>query len=48
MEKPLEKLSKFNAKGILAENPSAEGRLKYWTNEMCVGRHLMFDFVITV
>lgn len=48
VEKTLENNKKFDAKSILADNPSSEGRLRYWTNEMCVGRGLTFDFVITL
>lgn len=48
MEKTLETSDKFNAEGLLAEDPSYEGRLKYWTKEICATRPHAFDFVVTV
>lgn len=38
----------FDAKGLLAEDPSYEGRLKYWDNEVTKKRPHTFDFVITL
>ena len=48
VEKTLEKNHKFDAKGLLSQDPSREGRLKYWTNELCAKRPHTFDFVVTV
>ncbi|KAI9790703.1 MAG: hypothetical protein M1816_004844 [Peltula sp. TS41687] len=48
VEKTLENNTKFDAHSILTENPSSEGRLRYWTDDMCVGNRLTFDFVITL
>lgn len=48
VEKTLESNKKFNERGLISENPSFEGRLKYWTNEMCAQNPHTFDFVITV
>ena len=39
---------KFNAKGLLAQDPSYERRLKYWNNELCAKHPHTFDFVVTV
>lgn len=48
VEKTLETNHKFNAHDLVAEDPSYEGRLKYWTNELCEKRPHTFDFVVTV
>ena len=48
VENTLEQNRKFDAKGIISQDPSREGRLKYWTNELCEKRPQTFDFVITV
>ena len=47
MEDVLEKNKKFDAKGLISE-PSHEGRLKYWTTELCAKNPHTFDFVVTV
>lgn len=38
----------FNEKGILDEEPSATGRLKYWDVKLAVERPQLFDFVVTL
>lgn len=48
VEETLENNRKFNAKGLLAQDSSREGRLQYWTNELCAKRPQTFDFVVTV
>ena len=48
VEDTLEKSPKFDAPGILASDPSREGRLKYWTNELTAKHPHTFDFVITL
>ena len=48
VENTLEHNHKFNAKGLLTQDPSYEGRLKYWTNELCAHHPQTFDFVLTV
>lgn len=48
VEKTLETNHKFDAQGLVSEDPSYEGRLKYWTNELCATRPHTFDFVVTV
>ena len=48
VETTLEHNHKFDAKGILGQDPSREGRLKYWTNELCQKHPHTFDFVVTV
>jgi len=48
VEKTLETNHKFNAHGLVAEDPSYEGRLKYWTDDLCATRPHTFDFVVTV
>lgn len=48
VENILEHNEKFDAKGLLAEDPSHEGRLKYWDSEVTKKRPHTFDFVITL
>lgn len=48
MENTLENNRIFDAKGLVSDEPSREGRLKYWTNELCAKRPQTFDFAITV
>ena len=48
VEKTLENNRKFDAKGLLSQDTSREGRLKYWTNELCAKRPHTFDVVLTV
>ncbi|KAI9837256.1 MAG: hypothetical protein M1819_000330 [Sarea resinae] len=48
VESNLENNPHFNAKGLLAENPSFEGRLKYWTVKLCQERPHTFDFVVSL
>ena len=48
VEKTLENNHKFDAKGLVSQDPSREGRLKYWTEELCAKRPHTFDFVVTV
>ena len=38
----------FDAAGLLDKNPSYQGRLKYWTNEMCTQKPQTFDIVLAV
>ena len=38
----------FDAKGLIAKDPSYEGRLKYWDNELCRKYPHTFDFVLSV
>lgn len=48
VEKRLEAHPIFNAAGLIQEEPSAEGRLKYWDNQLAQEYPQMFDFVITL
>lgn len=48
VEDTLEHNKVFDAKSIVAKDPSREGRLKYWNNELCAKHPLTFDFVVTV
>ena len=48
VEDTLEHNRTFDAKRIVAKDPSREGRLKYWDNELCAKHPLTFDFVVTV
>lgn len=48
VEDRLEHNDIFNAKDILEREPSREGRLKYWNNELCRTKPQTFDFVVTV
>ena len=38
----------FNAEGLLSADPSREGRLKYWDNDLCAKHPHTFDFAVTV
>jgi NAD+ kinase len=48
VEKTMEDNETFDAAGILKKNPSFEGRLKYWTNELCAEKPQTFDIVLAV
>jgi NAD+ kinase len=44
----MEDSKSFDAAGLLEKNPSYQGRLKYWNNELCVQKPLTFDIVLAV
>jgi hypothetical protein len=48
VEKTMEDNKTFDAAGLLKKNPSYEGRLKYWTNELCAQKPQTFDIVLAV
>jgi NAD+ kinase len=48
VEKTMEDNKTFDAAGLLKKNPSYEGRLKYWTNELCAEKPQTFDIVLAV
>ncbi|KAI9827812.1 MAG: hypothetical protein M1832_004301 [Thelocarpon impressellum] len=48
VEKVLEKNKRFDAKGLVKDQPSAKERLNYWTNELAARHPHTFDFVITL
>ncbi len=48
VENILEHNETFDAKSLLAEDPSHEGRLKYWTTEVTKKRPHTFDIVVTL
>ncbi|KAL8710044.1 MAG: hypothetical protein Q9220_005315 [cf. Caloplaca sp. 1 TL-2023] len=48
VEKTLQHNRAFDAQGLVSENPSYEGRLKYWDNELCKKHPHLFDFAITL
>jgi len=48
VENILEHNRKFDAPGLLAEDVSREGRLKYWDKELTRKRPHTFDFVVTL
>ncbi|KAI9683854.1 MAG: hypothetical protein M1829_004188 [Trizodia sp. TS-e1964] len=48
VEQTLEGNKKFDAQGLMAEDPSFSKRLKYWTNELAARHPHTFDFVITL
>lgn len=48
VEKRLENHPDFNAARLIEEEPSAEGRLKYWDSRLAQDHPQMFDFVITL
>lgn len=47
VENILEHNQAFDAKSLLAEDPSYEGRLKYWNNDVTKKHPHTFDFVLT-
>lgn len=48
VEDTLEHNHKFDAKSIISADISREGRLKYWSNELCAQHPLTFDFAVTL
>ena len=48
VENTLEDNHIFDAKGLVSQEPSREGRLKFWTNELCMKHPHTFDFAVTV
>lgn len=38
----------FDAQGLVAQDPSYQGRLKYWDNDLCRRHPHLFDFAVTV
>lgn len=48
VEETLKDNKVFDAAGLLESNPSYEGRLKYWTNELCAKKPQTFDIVLAV
>lgn len=48
VENILEDNETFDAKSLLAEDPSYEGRLKYWNNEVAKKHPHTFDFVVSL
>ena len=48
VENTLQENKKFNALGLVAQEPSREGRLKYWDNELCAKHPHTFDIAVTV
>jgi len=46
VEKTLEDNKVFDAPGLLENNPSYKGRMKYWTNELCAQQPQTFDIVL--
>lgn len=48
VEHTLEGNKIFDKKGLLEKDPSYEGRLKFWTNELCEWKPQTFDIVLAV
>lgn len=48
VEETLEHNKKFNAHGLVSHDASREGRLKYWSNELCAKHPQTFDVCITL
>ena len=48
VESTLEKNRIFDASALISHEPSREGRLKYWTNDLAAKHPNTFDFVITL
>jgi len=48
IEHTLEDNKIFDAPGLLEKNPAYQGRLKYWTDELCSQKPQTFDIVLAV
>jgi NAD+ kinase len=48
VEHTLEDNKAFDAQGLLENNPTYKGRLKFWTNELCAQKPQTFDIVLAV
>lgn len=48
VENTLEHNKIFDASGLIATDPSREGRLKYWDNSLCATHPQTFDFAVTL
>ncbi|KAL8908952.1 MAG: hypothetical protein Q9207_000528 [Kuettlingeria erythrocarpa] len=48
VENTLEHNRKFDAQGLVLQDPSIQDRLKYWDNELCRRHPHLFDFAITL
>ncbi|KAH9877689.1 hypothetical protein J1614_002906 [Plenodomus biglobosus] len=48
VEQTLEDNKVFDAAALLEKNPSFKGRLKFWTNELCVEKPETFDVVLAL
>lgn len=48
IESTLEDNKIFDATGLLEKNPSYQGRLKWWTNELCAQKPQTFDIILAV
>jgi len=48
VEQTLEENKAFDAASLLEKNPAYQGRLKYWTNELCAEKPQTFDIVLAV
>ncbi|CAI6341302.1 unnamed protein product [Periconia digitata] len=48
VEQTLEKNKLFDADGLLKNNPGYQGRLRFWTNELCAERPQTFDIVLAL
>ncbi|KAL8984974.1 MAG: hypothetical protein Q9205_001205 [Flavoplaca limonia] len=48
VENTLEHNRVFDVQGLISKDPSHEGRLKYWNNELCKKQPHLFDFAITL
>ncbi|MCJ1474792.1 hypothetical protein MMC13_003452 [Lambiella insularis] len=44
----LEHNHRFDSKGLISKDPSYEGRLKYWTNDLCQKSPHTFDLAISL
>lgn len=48
VEETLENNKLFDAKDLLKKHPEYEGRLKFWTNELCHNKPQTFDIALAV
>lgn len=48
VENTLKENRKFDAQGLMSQDPSYGGRLKYWDNELCKKHPHLFDFAVTL
>ncbi|TLD29452.1 Aminopeptidase Y [Venturia nashicola] len=46
VEDTMKDQEKFDAKGLIESDPSFDGRIKYWNNELCAKKPATFDIVL--
>ncbi|KAF3940302.1 hypothetical protein ABW19_dt0200467 [Dactylella cylindrospora] len=48
VDKKLKHSRRFDADGLIRENPELDGKLRYWTPDLCYGSPDTFDLVLTL